>query len=286
MQSLLAEESMSSSELVSKFITKFYHDRTTTLAASLAFYTALSLAPLLILFVTLSSLLSVDVQQSFVDYIRDAINAKAALTIEMIFESAKARSDLSSLGSIFGLLTLVLSASLIFGELRSTLNRIFRVHEAPMAIQSVPRLAVDFLKSHLVNIALALAFIVLLIVSLAASIWVSTSVHPEDKILMVLFDFMISLVFHCVLFTLIYRFVPAKRLRWSVARRAGLLTGVLFVIGKQLIGSYLGHSALSSAYGAAGSIILVLAWVYYSALITFIGAQLSTLVPPSRRFAS
>jgi membrane protein len=95
---------------------------------------------------------------------------------------------------------------------------------------------------------------------------------------MMVLDVGVSFLFYGLLFTLVYRYLPAERVSFARAWRGGFLSAGFFVIGKQLIGSYLGGSALGSAYGAAGSIVVLLAWVYYSALITFVGAQMSALI--------
>src|SRR4051812_29185174 len=114
-------------KFLDRFIHKFSKDETTTLAASLAFYTALSLAPLVILFVTISSQFSLELQNNFVSEAEHVVGQEGAAAFDMIIQSAKTRPDLTSLASILGVLTLLLSASMIFGELRAALNRIFEV---------------------------------------------------------------------------------------------------------------------------------------------------------------
>lgn len=264
---------------IERFIEKFNADQTTTLAASLAFYTALSLAPLLILFVTFASWINEDVQRSFVVEVNRMVGKDAAVAVEMIIDSAKSRTDLSSISGFFGGLTLLLSASLIFGELRSTLNRIFCIKEDPLPTESYWRIFVLFIESRVLNIGLALSFIFTMIVSLLASSVISTMLQSQQKVFLVTLDVLVSTVFYFGLFTLVYHYLPTKHVPWRRAWHGGALSALLFVMGKQLIGSYLGNSALGSSYGAAGSVVVLLAWVYYSALVTFIGAQISALLP-------
>ena len=118
---------MAARKFIENFIRKFTQDETTTLAASLAFYTALSLAPLVILFVTISSQFSPELQKNFVAQTQNVMGREGAAAVEMIIDSAKTRTDLTSVASVVGVLTLLLSASLIFGELRGALNRIFEI---------------------------------------------------------------------------------------------------------------------------------------------------------------
>ncbi len=265
------------------FINKFSKDGTTTLAASLAFYTALSLAPLVILFVTISSQFSPELQQNFLTQVRSIVGPEAAISIEMVIANAKTRPDLTSLASLFGIATLLLSASLIFGELRGALNRIFGVKPAPGLNPSYFYVLGRFLRERLLHVGLALSFIFILIASLIASSLISALTNHELKALVSTVNIAVSLIFYVGLFTLTFRYLPDRHQAWLRALSGGALTAVLFVLGKELIGIYLGSSAIGSAYGAAGSIIVLLVWVYYSTLITFVGAQVSSLIVRSRR---
>ncbi len=268
---------------VERFIEKFNRDQTTTLAASLAFYTALSLAPLLILFLALASVLDESVQKNFVIQLHSLMGPDAAIAVETVMQNAGQRRDLTSIGSFFGLLTLVFSAGLIFGDLRSALNRIFAVEEKQVQDPSYWHLALVYARSRLLNVGLALSFVLTMTASLLVSAVISSEIQSRYQLLMVLMDLGLSFVFYGGLFTFVYHYIPAEKIDWPRAWRGGFLTSLLFVIGKQLISSYLGKSAIGSAYGAAGSIIVLLAWVYYSALITFVGAQISALMKLGHR---
>jgi membrane protein len=268
---------------IERFFDKFSKDDTTTLAASLAFYTALSLAPLLILFVTISAQFSDHLQHNFVTEVRSVVGVDASKAIEMVIDSAKDRPDLTSLASAMGVLTLLISASLIFGQLRTTLNRIFDVKVRSSANDSLLRTVWQYLKERIFHVGLALSFIFTLIVSLVISSMISATIHNEKVVPMMVLNVAVNIVFYILLFTLLFRFLPDRRLPWRRAAQGGTLTSVLFVVGKELIGIYLGNSAVGSSYGAAGSVIVLLVWVYYSALITFVGAQVSWLLHHSRR---
>lgn len=266
----------------SAFIDKFNRDETTTLAASLAFYTSLSLAPLVILFVTISSQLNGELLGQFIDQVNALVGPQAAESIDLIVASAKERSDLSSMAGLFGVATLLVSSSLIFGEIRSALNRIFEMSETLPEIHGVVAYGWRFLKERLLRVGLALSFLFTLIVSLILSSVFSVILRSDEESVAAFVNVLVSAFFYIALFTLLFRYLPAKRQPWRRAMFGGTLTAVLFVVGKEALGAYLGSSAIGSSYGAAGSIVLLLVWVYYSALITFVGAQASSLLNPER----
>jgi membrane protein len=264
-------------EFLSAFIDRFSEERTTTLASSLAYYTALSLAPLIVLFVTLSSKLSDDLQNVFLVQVQNVVGPDAARAFNIVIENAKERPDLASISGLFGALTLLLSASLIFGELRAALNQIFKTQPKKPTSTSKFSAVYHFIKAKILTAGLALGFILLIIASLVASSVMTATFGSYQKLWSTL-NIIISLVSYVGLFTLLFHFMPAQHIRWKRAFQGGLITASLFVVGKELLGIYLGRSALGSAYGAAGSLIVLLVWVYYSTLITFIGAHVSSLL--------
>jgi membrane protein len=263
---------------IKKFVAKFIADDTTTLAASLAFYTALSLAPLLILFVAISAHLDTDLQQGLIAQVNDLAGREAATAVSTVIHGARSEPQFSSLAGIMGLATLLLSASLIFGQLRATLNKILNIPCPEGLNESYFRVIFRYLRERLIHILLALAFILTMIASVMISSLTAAGFLENHGILTTVFNTLISALIYALIFSLLFHYLPDRRLEWSRAFRGGVFTAVLFVIGKELIGIYLGGAALGSAYGAAGSIVVFLVWVYYSALITFTGAQLSSLL--------
>jgi len=264
------------------FIDKFTKDDTTTLAASLAFYTALSLAPLVILFVTISSQFSLELQNNFVSEAEHVVGREGAAAFDMIIESAKTRPDLTSIASLVGIFTLLLSSSMIFGELRAALNRIFEVAPRPSPKPGYADAIWSMVRERIIHVGLALCFILILIFSLAASSIINAA-ESHSRSMVSAINISLSLISYVGLFSLTFRYLPDRRQPWRRALRGGALTALLFVAGKEVIGLYLGNSAIGSAYGAAGSVIVLLVWVYYSTLITFIGAQVSAILIPSRK---
>jgi membrane protein len=261
-------------QFVSDIAERFVKAETTTLASSVAFYTALSLAPLLILFVTLCSQLSLDLQTAFNTQVEIAAGPDAARTVELIVENAKERPDLANLSGILGLLALLFSASLIFGEMKFAFNKIFECKTPPPHDETFWVQIGHWLKLRLSHIVTALGSLLLMITTLVISSTLSAIAH-ESHVWRNL-NLGVSSLFYMGFFTLLFRYLPDIRTAWGNAARGGLITALLFVIGKELISLYLGKSAIGSAYGVAGSAILLLVWVYYSVMIIFIGAHVSS----------
>lgn len=257
---------------------RFSITQTTTLAASLAFYTSLSLAPLLVLFISITSKLDLEIQNTFIEQMKGLVGLDAAKTFEIIIQNAKQSSDLASFSGILSLLTLFFSASLIFGELRKALDKIF---ELTPKIQTNAKSGIQQLilqlREIIFHIALVLIFLFIMIVSVIMTSLLSLIVVSNRTIWLV-FEFGLSIIIYSAIFSMLFRFLPISRINWAQAAKGGVITSLLFVIGKGIIGFYLGRHAIGSAYGAAGSVIVLLVWVYYSALITFIGAHVSSIL--------
>lgn len=259
------------------FFARFMKDQTTTFAASVAFYTALSLAPLLILFVTFTSRMSDGFQESFEIQVQSLVGSDAAQAVSLIITNAKDRPDLASMSGLFGLFTLLLSASLIFGEFREAMNRIFDTVTPANPGETFLQFIESFIRDRLLQVGLALSFVFIMIVSLIFSSALSATFKSEKTLWQVI-NFGASFLLYAAVFGLVFRYLPNRRTQWKESMLGGLLTAFLFVVGKEGIGIYLGRSALGSAYGAAGSVVVLLVWVYYSAMITFIGAHVSALL--------
>ena len=267
------------------FISRFVDCRTTTWAASVAFYTALSLAPVLIIFLALSPLIDSSLKASFVHEVGQLTGANGAHAIEMILTNAEERIDLMSISGVIGTVTLVISASLVFGELRAAFSEILDSHPEPPVDPSYFHHIWMFIKSRFFQMGLALGFVFIMITSLLISAGISAAIslkeNPFGDLTYPLYAFF-SFILYIAVFLILFRFLPQSHLPWRESAEAATMTSVLFVIGKELVGSYLGHSSLRSSYGAAGSVIVLLAWVYYSAMIIFVGAHMSFILQKIR----
>jgi membrane protein len=264
-----------------KWAKKFLADDTVTLAASLAFYTALSTAPLMVLFVAVSSRLQGSLPQSLIAQAQRFVGVDVANALTPILQSARTQAHFNSTAQIVGLGALLISAGLIFGQLRLILNRIFAVPQPPESEGGWRQLLIKFLLARLSDIIWALACILLLSIALLISHGMNW-IGPQPRWLDLL-ELGLPAVLYFLVFSLILRLLPSCRVPWPQVACGAALTTVLFMLGKEAFSYYLGHSWLISPYGAAGSMIVLLIWVYYSSLILFIGAQLGYLLPLKKR---
>jgi membrane protein len=172
------------------------------------------------------------------------------------------------------LITLLAGASGVFGEMQSTLNQIWKVESEPTSFSKLVR-------ARAASLGLVAALGFLLLVSLVASAVISglseviNRYLPFGTFLVSTINTIVSVVLVAVLFAAIYKVLPDRSLTWRDVRFGALVTAILFTIGKSLIGWYLGTSAVSSSYGAAGSLIVLLLWVFYSSAIFFFGAEIT-----------
>jgi membrane protein len=244
------------------------------LAAALSFYSLLSLAPLVILSIAMASLAfgRSAAQDAVINEVRDLMGAAGARTVQTVIEYGKT-PHAGGVASAIGIVILLLGASSVFGELQSALNKIWDAKRPTDAG------IVSLIRSRLVSFALVLGFGFLLLVSLVFSAVLTAfgrffSTHLSlPSGLLTASNAAVSFVGIFLLICLILRYVPDVTLRWQDVWEGALTTTVLFIGGKALLGVYLGKAAIGSAYGAAGSLIVVIIWVYYSAMILYFGAE-------------
>lgn len=264
-------------DYLKKLSGKILKDEIFTLSAALALYTSFSLAPLVILLISFLSSLQLDLQLQLIAQVNNLMGPEAAKVLTAIIEKADARKDLSTVGGWIGSLTLIFSASVIFAHLQASLNKIFHtpvVHHIDRHWSAELR---HFIMKRLVSFGIVLSFIFISIVSLMMSLLLSLFMGTREGLFGGLFDLGVSLLLFTALFSAIFKWMPDEAISGRAVVRAGFLTALLFMIGKTLIGLYLGQTAVGSAYGAAGSLIVLLLWVYYSSLIIFIGAEIASI---------
>jgi membrane protein len=245
------------------------------LGASLAYYALLSLAPLLILLVAACALLfnKTTVEADLLAEVRDVAGYSEAQTLKTFLDNAQ-RPSAGLAASAVALITLLFGASGVFVELRDSLNLIW---DAPKPrSSSVWR---GFVRQRLISFAMVLALGLLVLASLflsaGATLLKNLVIRPLPlhwSLLGYLANHAISLIALVILFAILFKFVPAVRIRWRDVMTGAILTAVLFEIGKALLALYIGTASVGSAYGAAGSLIALVVWVYYSAQILFFGA--------------
>lgn len=253
------------------------------LSASLAFYSIMSLAPLVILSITLIGLVTgaPAAQQQVLEQFRALLGPDGEAAVRSMVVQARS-PGVSSIASVIGLITLLFAASQVFAELQTALNKIWEVE----ARHSSGVLAM--IRERFFSFGLVLAIGLLLIVSLVVSAGLSAAGHWAAVRLALpawtlhSFNFLVSLVGTALLFALIFKYVPDDHTRWHEAWLGAGITACLFDVGKTLIGVYLGAFSMRSTYGAAGSFVALVIWVYYSSLIFFFGAELTYMLHRGR----
>jgi membrane protein len=263
-----------------KLFSKIESDKIFELAAALSYYTVLSLAPFLILTIALSSLVGDSFKTDLIYQIENLIGDQAARTIQGITESAKNTTHIRNWAGFFGISTLFLSAGAIFGQLRRSLNQIFGSQSnGGSNTENIVQVSISLVKDKFFNMGIAFVFMMICITSLIISSIISlyVKINPQYFITQVL-SFLFSILIFSGLFIVIYTFLPNRRLPKKVTVITGIITAILFCIGNSLIGIYLAKSALASSYGAAGSLILLLVWAYYSSIIIFMSAEISAQI--------
>lgn len=242
------------------------------LGAALAYYALLSLAPLLVVMVGMCELVfKQSAEQQLLQQVTAVAGYTGATTVKTVLDSAHHASG--ALATAIALLTLLFGSSGVFVELRGSLNTIW---DAPAQPSSGWRdIVIERLVSFVMVFALGLLLLSSLIVSAAVAMmqkFFANLVPLHFAILGELANFLISLVGLAVLFALIFKFIPNVPIYWRDVSIGAVATAVLFILGKALLAFYLGTAGVGSTYGAAGSIVALVVWVYYSAQIFFFGA--------------
>ena len=253
----------------------WWEDNCLRLAASLAYYTALSLAPLVLLIVgVVGMVLGRDqVAGQLAAQLESLMGPSGRELVNSILTTTSPEGG--ALATVVGLVTLVMGATAVFGELQTTMNLIWEVRPGPT--NGVWAGIWAWLRGRVFSLAIVFALAFLLLISLVVSAALAGAAAlfwgPAQTLLSRLLEITVSLVVLTLGFALLFTYVPDAEIRWSDVWLGGVVTAVLFTLGKTAIGYYLGHASVGSAYGAAGSMVVLLVWVYYSALIVFFGAE-------------
>ena len=262
-------------QVLSVTIKDFFQDDCPVRAAALAYYTVFALPPLLILLILLAGLVwdPADIQKALGAQFASLIGSDAAQTITAMVQRADRPSTHGVLGTILGFAGLLFGATGAFLNLQAALNHAWEVK--PDKSRSGIK---GFLLKRLLSFGMILGIAFLLIVSLVVSAAISAigqrySPLPEPALHVV--NAVVSLVVVTVLFAAIFKFLPDTHVRWQNAWVGAITTSLLFVVGKLLIGLYLGRSQPGNAYGAASALAVILVWIYYSGMIVLFGAELT-----------
>ena len=260
--------------LIKKTISGWQENRAPRLAAAMAYYTAFSLAPILMIAIAVVGF--VYQQQAAQQLVTKQIESLAGYQSGQLLRSMVAASqDMGSnlVATVIGVIALLLGATGVYGQLQGALDTIWEV--APKPNQGIVRM----IEQRFFSLAMVFGIGFLLLVSLVISAFLSAlntwslGLLPNFKIVLQVLNFLVSLLVITFLFALIFKYVPDAKIQWRDVWPGALVTALLFVIGKTLIGLYLGNSRILDQFGAAGSLAVILIWVYYSAQISFLGAE-------------
>ncbi len=246
----------------------FSDDELMTRAAALAFYSALSFAPLLVLLIWGLSLLHSGWDKQLIDALTGMVGPRAADAVKGVMDNARERPQVGNLAGLVGLVVTLLGASAVFAQLQGTLNRVWGVKSKPGAAVGA------WLRTRAHALALLVGIAFLLVISFMLSGIIQWLVPGNTLALLIIEDVVSAAVFVLV-FGAMYKVLPDAIIEWSDALVGALLTALLFIAGKFLIGLYIEHSKVGGAYGPAGAIIVLLTWVYYSSIIVLMGAELT-----------
>ena len=266
-------------QLARKSVDEFFEDSPFQLAAALSFYTVLSLSPLVLIVVAAAGLVwgEQPVRSELLNQIRELTGDAGAETVRTVLESTTISGQ--SIGSmILGIITLLFGATTVFAQLQSSLNQIWDVKTA---VKTVTRrgLLWSLIRTRLLSLTLVLAVGFLLLVSLVVSAALAalqaylSRAFPGGGTLWQILNFLVSLLVISVLIAMVYRVLPDVRLDWPDVWVGAVTTSLLFGVGKFLIGLYLGRASIGSSYGAAGSLVVFLVWVYTQAVILLYGVE-------------
>jgi membrane protein len=258
-------------------------DRCPTMGAALAFYTAFSLAPLLVIVIAIAGTIYGDApaRAAVVAQFDILLGPVGAQALEKLLASAAIEPH-GTLATVVSLVVLFVGATTVLVELEDDLDYIWKAprrHESGL---------VALLRARLLSFGLILGIGFLLVVSLVVGSGLAALAHlwrlsVTNATLVFLLDFVVALAAFTVLFAMLYKFLPHVRIAWRDVWGGALVTAVLFNVGRLAIGFYLGHSAVASTYAAAGSFVVLLLWLYYSAQIFLFGAELTWAQAKRRR---
>jgi membrane protein len=258
--------------------TGFSKDNGLKLSASLAYYTVFSIAPLLIIVISVAGLVfgqDAATERLYPEIVRYVGKTPAAQIQDALKHLAL--SGKSGIAVVIGVVTLLLGASSIFIEIQDSLNIIWRVKAKPKSGW------MQLLKNRFVSFSLIISLGFLLLASLIINLIISAlkdqiqhffpGIDSFTKVFVQVLNLGITLVVITTLFGIIFKFLPDVKIKWRDVRSGAVFTAILFMIGQYLISLYIQYTAQGSAYGAAGSIIVILVWIYYTSAILYIGAE-------------
>jgi membrane protein len=262
----------------------FLDDRAPRIGAALAFYTALSLSPLLVIAIAIAGFIYGEeaAKGGIASQIEGTVGKQGAASIELILANTHRQSG-GVLAIVIGAVTLFIGAMGIFGELQEAMNDIWKVQKKPGR-----KFWLQFLRARMLSFAMVFGVGFLLLVSLTLTTIIAaagtylTGKWPESASIIQFVNLVVGFAIEFALFGMIFKVLPDAQLAWRDVGIGSLITAVLFNIGKYLIVLYMGITSVGSSFGAAGSVVALLVWIYYSTQILLFGAEVTRIVSEKR----
>lgn len=241
-----------------------------TQAAALSFYTLISLAPLLVLVLWLTASLYPDAKHTLMEQIGQIAGRDAEAIAGTVIANASAQPDIGSLAGIWSTMLLFVGATVVFARLQSTLNLIFHTDSEQLGgiFAWVRKRVFSF------GVVFALGFLLLVSAALTTVLEVLFVQSPSLPVI----GNVSSLLVYSLAFALLYHYLPDRRVRWRQAFLGGVVTALLFVAGRWGIGLYITQAAPGNAYGSMGTLVILLVWMYYAAMVFFAGALVTAVI--------
>jgi membrane protein len=274
-------------DMLKESFKEWKEDDSLQLGAALAYYTIFSIAPLLLIVIAVAGLVWGREAAAGAIYreLDGFVGRDGALAVQTMVDNAAKQGDKSGiLATVVAAVTALFGATGVFAQLQSSLNKIWNVEPKP------ERGIVGFVMTRVISFGMILGIGFLLLVALVVSTFLSAvdaymiGLLPGAERVLQAVSFLLSLAVIALLFAMMFRFLPDVKIAWRDVWIGAAITALLFTIGKFLIGFYLGHSSVASVFGAAGSLVVVLIWIYYSTQILFFGAEITQVY--ARRYGS
>jgi membrane protein len=274
--------------LLKRTALEWYEDRGSRLGAALAFYTLFSLAPVLIIVIAIAAMaFGQEVAHAqIIQQIESFIGRDGTKAIQVMLENASQRSS-GVITTLIGLTTFLFGATIVFSELQDALNIIWKIPPKPER-----GIVIGLIRDRFLSFVMVLGIGFLLLVSsvanavLAAIVQIFGDILPHQVYFLRAANALFSFGMVTLLCAMIYKVLPDTRIAWGDVLIGAVATSLLFTVGKFLIGLYLGYSSIMSAHGAAGSLVAVLVWMYYSAQIFYFGAEFTKVYAARRGLKS
>lgn len=255
--------------LPAQLVQRFIEIDLLTQAASLSFFALLSLAPLLVLLLWLTASLYPSAQAELMEQLGALAGRGAQEVAATVLRNAEEQPDVGSLAGLWSTLLLFVGATAVFARLQNTLNLVFHTDARRLGLQAWLRKRVFSF-----GVVLALGFLLVVSAALTTALEVVFAGSPTLPVL----GNLAALGIYSLAFALMYHYLPDRRVRWQQALLGGVITSLLFVLGRWAIGLYIARAAPGSAYGSMGTLVILLVWMYYAAMVFFTGALVTALI--------